>query len=243
MSRKPTNIEVIGAGLATLYAVSFLVYLQYFRIKDMQPQSGVLLFLFGFLFISAIAVIKVREWGRILLVGLNIVLGLYLIRPYLTMDDFVPMSYMIMSLIIFMFFSQDRVRLIFKTSRVGEGEWRSILVIDDDESLIKTVRPILISHGFSVLTASTGEDGLQIAKTQKPDLILLDVILPGIKGRDVCRRLKEDKDTKEIPVVFFTAKDSADDIQAEMEAGAEDHLTKPVDARALVTTIKGILNP
>jgi len=239
--KKVSDIKTIGAGLAMLYGTSFLIYLQYFRVKTMQYQSGILLILFGSLFIAAIAVTLYREWGRLALVVFNIILGLYLIRPYLTANDFIPLSYILMSFIVFMFFNQDKVKIRFQTSRVVSGEWRSVLVIDDDESLVKTVRPLLISHGFSVLTAFSGEDGISVARTQKPDLILLDVILPGIKGREVCKKLKDDPQTKDIPVVFFTAKDSADDIQAEMEVGAEDHITKPVDPRALIQVIKKII--
>jgi len=241
MLNKDSDIKTIGTGLACLYGTSFLVYLQYFRISEMKYQSGILLVLFGLMFVASLAVTFYREWGRIALVVLNIIFGLYLVRPYLTMDDFIPLSYILMSFIILMFFNQEKVKIRFQTSRVVSGDWRSVLVIDDDESLVKTVRPILISHGFSVLTAFSGEDGISVARTQKPDIILLDVILPGIKGREVCKRLKDDPQTKSIPVVFFTAKDSADDIQAEMEAGAEDHITKPIDPRALIQVIKKII--
>jgi len=122
-----------------------------------------------------------------------------------------------------------------------ERKWKSILVIDDDESFIKTVRPILISKGYSVLSAGSGEDGLQVAVKQQPDLIFLDVILPGIKGREVCKKLKEDERTEKIPIIFVTAKDSPDDVQAEFDAGAEKHLTKPVDAKELIEVIEEII--
>ena len=137
-----------------------------------------------------------------------------------------------MNIVVFLYFSQTKIKLQFHSGKFDK--WRSILVVDDDETIIKTVRPILISHGCSVLTASSGEGGLQIALTQKPDLIVLDVILPGIKGREVCKKLKEDERTKDIPIVFLTAKNSPEDIQAEMDVGAEAHLTKPVNAKALI---------
>lgn len=120
-------------------------------------------------------------------------------------------------------------------------QWQSVLVVDDDETLIKTIRPILMNEGFSVLTAESGEEGLDVAKTQKPDVIILDVILPGIKGRDVCKKLKEDPETSSIPVVFLTAKDSKDDIEAEMEVGGEVHLTKPFDKKGLIAVLKKVL--
>lgn len=123
-----------------------------------------------------------------------------------------------------------------------DKKWTSVLIIDDDQTLVKTARPILISHGYAVLTADTGELGLNIAKAQQPDLILLDVILPGIKGRDVCEKLKAIPETASIPVIFLTAKNSEDDVRAEMAAGAVCHLTKPVDADVLLTTIRGVVD-
>ena len=119
--------------------------------------------------------------------------------------------------------------------------FKSILVVDDDESHLMMVRQMLLSKGYSVLAASTGEEGLQIVKSQKPDLVLLDVIMPGIKGRDVCKAIKEDEETKDIPVVFLTAKDSEDDIAAEIEVGASAHLTKPVDPSQMIQTIEEVL--
>jgi CheY-like chemotaxis protein len=241
MLKNISDIRTIAAALAVLYGISFFIYLQYLRAPIMQHESLILLFIFGLLFVATIAVIQLKEWGRFMLIVLNFLLAGYLIRPYLTLEDFFPFAYVMMCLIVVLFFNQDRIKIRFKTARVASGPWRSVLVIDDDEGLIKTVRPLLISHGFSVLTATSGEDGLTVAKTQKPDIILLDVILPGIKGRDVCRAIKDDPATKHIPVIFFTAKDSADDIRAEMEAGAEDHITKPIDPRTLINTIDGIL--
>ena len=124
----------------------------------------------------------------------------------------------------------------------GSGEnWKSILVVDDDETLHKTIRPILLQQGYSVLTAIDGEAGFEIAVKQQPSLIILDVIMPGIKGRDLCKKIKSEPQTKDIPVVFLTAKYSEDDIKAELEAGAEAHLTKPIEREALVSTISKIL--
>ena len=115
------------------------------------------------------------------------------------------------------------------------------MIVDDDEGFQKIIKHILLPAGYSVLTATTGERGLQTAKNQKPDLILLDVILPGVKGRELCSMLKSDSETKDIPVIFLTAKDSPDDIDAEIAAGAISHLTKPVDGKLLLGEIKKIL--
>ncbi len=119
--------------------------------------------------------------------------------------------------------------------------WKSILVVDDDETLLKTIRPILMKEGYSVLTAATGETGYNVAINQKPDLIILDVILPGIKGRELCQKIKTTPETKDIPVIFLTAKFSEDDVKAELEAGASAHLTKPIEQKVLFSTIKKFL--
>ncbi|MBF0483867.1 MAG: response regulator [Candidatus Omnitrophica bacterium] len=126
--------------------------------------------------------------------------------------------------------------------RLFKKHWECILIIDDDMTSIKIARAILVSQGYAVLTTKSGEEGLETAQNKSPDLILLDVIMPGLKGRDVCRKLKENEKTKHIPVVFLTAKDSPDDIQAEMAAGAETHLTKPVNRGKLLTVVQQILS-
>ena len=132
--------------------------------------------------------------------------------------------------------------LIFRVwTKVEDKKWKSILVVDDDETLIRTIRPVLIKEGYSVLTANTGELGLEIVQAQKPDLIILDVILPKIKGREVCQKIKGNPETSSIPIIFLTAKDSKDDVEAELSVGGEAHLTKPFDRRELLTVIKKYL--
>jgi len=113
-----------------------------------------------------------------------------------------------------------------------------ILLIDDDKGLLQLLSQRLSRQGYITLMAETGERGLALARDQSPDLILLDVILPGIKGREVCVRLKEDQLTQDIPVIFLTVKDTPDDIAAEIAAGAVAHITKPVDFRRLTAEIK-----
>ncbi|MEI6438518.1 MAG: apolipoprotein N-acyltransferase [Candidatus Omnitrophota bacterium] len=114
---------------------------------------------------------------------------------------------------------------------------RKILLIDDERTLHAMLKPILGSHGFEVISAMTGEEGLALAASEKPGLILLDVILPTIKGREVCKRLKASSATAHIPVLFLTAKDSDDDVKAEMAAGAIGHVSKPINSASLVRLI------
>lgn len=118
---------------------------------------------------------------------------------------------------------------------------KTILVIDDDQGLIKILEKGLTIQGFHVISAQTGEEGLRKAEENNVDLILLDVILPSMKGRQVCAHLKANERTKHIPVVFLTAKNSPDDLKAEMDAGAIAHITKPLDMNILVPQVLTIL--
>jgi CheY-like chemotaxis protein len=114
---------------------------------------------------------------------------------------------------------------------------KKILLVDDDPGVHLITVPILSKAGYDVVSAKNGEQALQLALDQRPNLILLDVIMPGIKGRELCKKIKAYDVLKDIEVIFLTAKDSQDDIQAEIEAGAATHLTKPVNPTELLQTI------
>ena len=118
---------------------------------------------------------------------------------------------------------------------------KTVLIVDDDLSVHKMLEPVLVTNGFQVFSAKTGEEGLQLAKDKKPNIVVLDVLLPGMKGREVCIQIKKDPSTKEIPVLFLTSKDSPDDVQAEIEAGGIGHLTKPINPQYLLAQIRRIL--
>lgn len=122
-----------------------------------------------------------------------------------------------------------------------DSRWR-VLVVDDDFTFTKLVKSHFFKKGIDVVSAESGELGLQMAKEHKPDLIILDVMLPGIKGREVCAKLKEDPTLENIPVVFVTFKNSLDDISAEMELGAVMHLTKPINYSQLYQQVYKILS-
>ncbi len=236
--KKFVAIRTVGFVLSILYCLSAVSFILNMRDDAARPFTLLLVLLLAILFVCALAVNKKVEAARKGLVVGNLALCALLVYLYFKFDDLVPIPYILGSFIFGIYFQLSDVRLHFRSAR---RKWQSILVVDDDEILIKTVRPILMSHGYSVLTANKGEEGLRIAQEQGPDLILLDVILPGIKGREVCRRLKEDERTRHIPVIFLTAKDSQDDITAEIDAGGEAHLTKPVNAESLIVTIQGAL--
>jgi len=242
MSKKNNNLEIIGFGLAILYAISCLAFVRYLNIPEYKTKTLVYAALFGLLCLGSIGVMTRNEWGRKLLIAINFAMFICLAIRFMPKVDLTPLAYLFLSVIVVLYFTQARIKRQFHSGRYDAWH-RSILVIDDDELIGKIVRPILFSHGYSVLTAETGEDGLQIARNQKPDLILLDVILPGIKGREVCKLLKEDPQTAHIPIVFQTAKDSPEDIKAENEVGSAGHITKPINERVLIATIQGILDP
>lgn len=116
-----------------------------------------------------------------------------------------------------------------------------ILIIEDEEDILELIQFNLDRFGFRTSTASTGERGLKIARSEHPDLILLDIMLPGIDGLDVCRLLKGDKDTASIPVVMLTAKVGEADIIQGLEIGADDYVKKPFSPKELIARIKAVL--
>jgi CheY-like chemotaxis protein len=118
---------------------------------------------------------------------------------------------------------------------------KKILLVDDDAAAHLIIVPILNKAGYTVISAKSGEQALEFIFKDHPDLIILDVIMPGIKGRELCKKFKANETLKHIPVIFLTVKNSEDDIKAELEAGAIAHLTKPVNPAALLETISGII--
>lgn len=116
-----------------------------------------------------------------------------------------------------------------------------ILVVDDEEDILELIRYNLTKDGYDVLCASTGEDGLNTAKIKLPDLIVLDLMLPGIDGLDVARSLKSENNTKNIPVIMLSAKGEEADIVTGLELGADDYISKPFSPRILIARVKAVL--
>ena len=116
-----------------------------------------------------------------------------------------------------------------------------ILVVEDEEEIQELVRYNLAKEGYQVCCAAAGEDALKIADSDMPALIVLDLMLPGIGGLEVCRLLKNDRKTRDIPVVMLTAKGEEADIVAGLELGADDYITKPFSPRVLIARIRAIL--
>jgi two-component system alkaline phosphatase synthesis response regulator PhoP len=117
----------------------------------------------------------------------------------------------------------------------------TILAVDDEEDILELVEYNLVKEGYNVITAATGEAALQSAMDDLPDIILLDLMLPGVDGLEVCRKLKSDVSTSNIPVIMLTAKGSEADVIVGLEMGADDYITKPFSPRILTARVKAVL--
>ena len=115
-----------------------------------------------------------------------------------------------------------------------------VLVVDDIEANVKLLEARLTAEYFEVATANSGPAAIQICAEQGADVVLLDVMMPGMDGFEVCRRLKSNPKTQHIPIIMVTALDQPSDKIQGLEAGADDFLTKPVDDIALITRVKNL---
>ena len=116
-----------------------------------------------------------------------------------------------------------------------------ILVVDDDEDVAETIERSLRRAGHEVLVAHRGADALQIARQRRPELIVLDMMMPGMNGIEVCRHVRANPDLAKTPILFLTAKGEMGDKIDGFEAGADDYLTKPFDLRELELRVKALL--
>ncbi len=116
-----------------------------------------------------------------------------------------------------------------------------ILVIEDEEDILALIHYNLVKEGFRVTCANTGEEGFKKARDVRPDLILLDLMLPGLDGLDVCRQLRQTPDTADCPVIMLTAKGEEHDIVKGLELGADDYIPKPFSAQVLLARIRAVL--
>ena len=119
---------------------------------------------------------------------------------------------------------------------------KKILVVDDEVDLVKTVQFSLELEGYKVLVSYNGEDALNQARKENPDLIILDLMLPKLDGYKVCRLLKFDERYKHIPILMLTAKTQEKDKVLGIETGADEYITKPFDMDELMEKIKAYLN-
>ncbi len=115
-----------------------------------------------------------------------------------------------------------------------------ILVVDDTPANIKLLDAVLSPRGYEVLTAASGPEGLEVVARQRPDLVLLDILMPGMDGYEVCRRLRADPLTAVLPVIMITASGAEEKLKA-IEAGADDFVVKPFDQAELLARVKSLL--
>lgn len=114
----------------------------------------------------------------------------------------------------------------------------SVLIVDDDVKLVKLLQTYFEKEGYLAYAANNGLDALQIVRLQKPDIMVLDLMLPGLDGLDVCRRIRKEND---IPIIMLTARDEESDRLVGLEIGADDYVTKPFSPKEVVARAKAIL--
>jgi two-component system phosphate regulon response regulator PhoB len=116
-----------------------------------------------------------------------------------------------------------------------------ILIVEDDRDIVEMVEYNLQEEGYVTISALNGEDGVNLARSEQPDLIILDIMLPVIDGFEVCRALKRDDKTVHIPIIILSAKSQETDKVVGLELGADDYVTKPFSPRELIARIRAIM--
>ncbi|MDD3013795.1 MAG: response regulator [Candidatus Gastranaerophilales bacterium] len=119
---------------------------------------------------------------------------------------------------------------------------KTVLIVDDEQDIVETLRFMLEAEGITCLTAHDGEEALNKAKNEKPDLIILDVMLPKINGYKVSRLLKFDKKYKDIPILMVTARSQEEDKVIGQDTGADEYITKPFDLDNVINMVKKYLS-
>lgn len=125
---------------------------------------------------------------------------------------------------------------------MSKNATKTILAIDDENDVLIIIKTALQSEGYQVLTASNGFDGLAAAEDKKPDLILLDLMMPEMDGMEVLKRLKESKGTDQIPVIILTGLSDREKIRTALDQGTSYYIVKPFDYQGLVSKVKLALN-
>ena len=116
---------------------------------------------------------------------------------------------------------------------------KKILIVEDEFDILKLIEFNLKKEGFDVIAVSDGESAIKEVRSNKPDLILLDLMLPGISGLDVCHLIQKDEGLSQIPILMLTAKGEESDVVKGLEAGADDYVIKPFSVKVLLARIKG----
>ncbi len=117
----------------------------------------------------------------------------------------------------------------------------TVLVVEDEEDILALLHFNLIKAGYNADCAADGEEALRAIADKKPDLILLDLMLPGIDGLEICRRLREDESTSDTPIIMLTARSEEEDVVRGLELGADDYVTKPFSVKVLLARIQSVV--
>jgi CheY-like chemotaxis protein len=119
---------------------------------------------------------------------------------------------------------------------------KKILVVDDEKDLVYLLKTLLARHGYSVIEANSGEECLDILKKENPDLIFMDIMMPGMDGWETARRIKTDTDTTHIPIIMLSARSNKVDTKKSREYSfANEHLAKPINSRELIKTTESLI--
>ena len=118
---------------------------------------------------------------------------------------------------------------------------KKILVVDDSDFFAAVINKALMTEGYDVVRAGSGEDGLRLCREAKPDLVLLDVVMPGMSGFEVCRILRSRDSNNLMPIIMLTSQTNHDDLLIGLDLGADDYITKPFDNRELLCRVKNTL--
>lgn len=117
----------------------------------------------------------------------------------------------------------------------------TVLIVDDSPTEAHILRTVLEKNGYDVITAENGEDGIAVTKQQKPDAVLMDVVMPGLNGFQATRQITTDPETASIPVIIVTTKNQETDRVWGMRQGAKDYITKPADEKELLQKLKSVM--
>ncbi len=126
-------------------------------------------------------------------------------------------------------------------SHLTENDSATVLIVEDEEDILELIRFNLKKNGYDTLCAQSGDDALALVKTHRPDIVLLDLMLPNMDGAEVCLRIKSDADTEHIPVIMVTARGSESDVIRGLTIGADDYLVKPFSPAVLIARIAAVL--
>ncbi|MBN1961152.1 MAG: response regulator [Deltaproteobacteria bacterium] len=115
---------------------------------------------------------------------------------------------------------------------------KKILLVDDSNTVLLMERMLLANEGYELLTASNGREAIIKATEEKPDLILLDVVMPEVSGFEACKQIRAQESTREIPIIMVTTRSEATNVQIGFESGCNDYVTKPINGVELITKVK-----